>query len=257
MRELDFVIGKKKVHSWVPESWLEVSERQFLAIVGITYDDLSDVQFYVQFFGLDEKVVREMDMYTFYVLNSLLSFTRITNGMSSFIIHSMKLKDSKGRVLRVDAPRPKLSGMTFQQFMMVDTFFTWYMQTQNKDYLISMCACCYLNEEDDFFTMDMDERVKLWKECNPTALNAVLVQWTFIKAWLSGAYSSLFPKGNVEEVSKKKEKVKISNAWIEIFDMLVADDMTRINTYKRLECMDVIRIVNGKMEYQNKRNDDV
>ena len=234
-----------------------MSERQFLAIVGITYDDLSDVQFYVQFFGLDEKVVREMDMYTFYVLNSLLSFTMKTNGMSSFIIHSMKLKDSKGRVLRVDAPRPKLSGMTFQQFMMVDTFFTWYMQTQNKNYLISMCACCYLNEEDDFFTMDMDERVKLWKECNPTALNAGLVQWTFIKAWLSGAYSSLFPKGNVEEVSKKKGKVKISNAWIEIFDMLVADDLTRINPYKRLECMDVIRIVNGKMEYQNKRNDDV
>lgn len=252
MKELDFVIGKRKVHSYVPESWVELSERQFWAVVCRSFDAIDDATFYSQYFGIAEDVVEEMDLYYFYVLNSLLSFTRERGKASSFIVHRLKLRDKKKNEILVEAPQAKLSGMSFQQFMTIDTYYTWYLQTKNKQYLLQMCSCCYLQPEEDFFQLDPDERVEYWNGCDEMKLNAVMLQWTLIKEWLSSAYSYLFPQG--EAVANGKDgKVQVSNAWIEIFDTLVADDLTRVETYKRLECMEVIRIVNYKIRENKKQ----
>ena len=86
MREVAFVIGKRKVHSWVPESWQELSERQFLAIVGKSCDLEEDAEFYAHYFGIPADVVKGMDLYYFYVLNSLLSRGILQRcGRSSFV----------------------------------------------------------------------------------------------------------------------------------------------------------------------------
>ena len=54
MREIAFAIGKKKVRSFVPESWEELSEGQFLAIVGRTFNLLEEGEFYVpDLIGMD------------------------------------------------------------------------------------------------------------------------------------------------------------------------------------------------------------
>lgn len=250
MRELGLVIGKKRVHSCVPESWLEVSERQFLAVVARAYDLMDDAAFYAQFFGFDVGLVSQLDLYSFYVLNGLLSFTKKDDGMQSFILPMLKLKDGEGRVFCVVEPHARLKGMSFQQFMMVDTFYTWYVQTKKRDYLLSMCACCYLREGEDFFALEMDERLACWRTCEDVLLYAVLVQWSFIKSWLSRSYPHLFVAGEPPHAGRSGGKVKVSNMWIEIFDTLVADDLNRIESYKRLECMDVLRIVNRKIHVQ-------
>lgn len=251
MRNIDFVIGKKKVHGYVPESWMELSEKQFMAIIRWTYGEFDDAEFYEGFFGIPAEDVKRMDMYYFYVLNSLLSFTRKVEGVSSFILHQLILYGRNASKLTLFAPEAKLAGMSFQQFMMVDTFYTWYLQTKKRDYLKSMCCCLYLAEGEDFFKLDMDERLPYWNNCVAEILDAALVQWSLIKAWLAESYPYLFPSGSDETASKGKGgKVKVSNMWLEIFDTLVADDLTRIEAYKRLECMDVLRIVNGKIKNQ-------
>lgn len=255
MREIDFVIGKKRVHSYVPESWMEMSERQFLAVIANIYGHLDDAGFYERFFGIPADEVKRMDFYYYYVLNSLLSFTRKMDGVTSFIVRTFQLKEREMGVLTVKAPDAKLNGMTFQQFMMADTFYTWYMQTKRRDYLVSMCCCLYLAEGEDFFKVDMDKRKLFWNDCSDETLNAVVVQWSLIKAWLSKAYTHLFPSGGeVTEMKGKNGKVKVTNTWLEIFDTLVADDLSRIESYKRLECMDVLRIVNFKIQERKKQN---
>lgn len=249
MREVAFVIGKKKVHSFVPESWQELSERQFLAIVGKSCELEEDTEFYAHYFGIPADVVKGMDLYYFYVLNSLLAFTRNSAKMRSFILRQVTLRNAMGKTFTVQAPEANLDGMSFQQFMMIDTFHTWYLQTKERKFLLSMCSCCYLKEGEDFFSLDMDERLKCWEKCGELEIQSILVQWSLIKGWLSSSYIYLFPKGDGEE-NGKGGKTKISNTWLEIFDTLVADDLTRIETYKHLHCMDVLRVVNHKIKEQ-------
>lgn len=43
---------------------------------------------------------------------------------------------------------------------------------------------------------------------------------------------------------------KISNTWLEIFDTLVQEDLSKIEAYKKVEAMDVIRIVNRRIKEQ-------
>lgn len=252
MREIEFAIGKKKVHSFVPECWEEMSEQQFLAIIDMTYNVVDDATFFARFFGINEQLVKELDLYYFYVLNSLLSFTRDTGKLSSFLIRSFILVNKQGRVMTVVAPDAKLAGMSLQQFMMIDTFYTWYQQTQQRKFLLQMCCCCYLQPEEDFFKLVLNERLQYWTFCPETELKAVLVQWSLIKSWLAGAYVHLFPQGEVVEKGRNG-KVKVTNTWTEIFDTLVADDLTRIESYKRLDCMDVIRNVNYRIQEGKKQ----
>lgn len=254
MREVSFEVGKRRYTCNVPESWMEMSERQFLAFVGKGREAISDVDFWSQFFSIPETVLRQLDLYYLYVLSSLLSFTRKVTGISSFFLHSLELKNARGELIKVFAPNAKLEGMSFQQFMTVDTFYGWHVQTGKHEYLLSMCCCLYLREGEDFFKMEMDERLECWRKCDEVTLQALLVQWSFIKTWLSRSYAYLFPGGEDAAVrAKTKGKGQVSNTWIEIFDTLVADDLTRIESYKRLECMDVLRIVNGKIKQQKQR----
>jgi len=249
MREIAFAIGKKKVRSFVPESWEELSEGQFLAIVGRTFNLLEEGEFYAKYFGISADMVADMDLYYFYVLNSLLSYTRKPARLQTFIIHQVKLVNSKGTTVMLKAPEASLAGMSFQQFMMIDTFYTWYQQTKERKFLLSMCSCCYLKEDEDFFSLVMDERLDYWEQCSEIELKSILVQWSIIKEWLSNAYQYLFPKGGDAD-SGTGGKVKVTNTWLEIFDTLVADDLTRIETYKHLHCMDVLRVINHKIQEQ-------
>ena len=254
MRIAQFYIGKKTVTCQVPEHWNELSVSQFKAIVDKTYCELDDVAFYARYFGITEDIVHSIDIYYVYVLGSLLKFTREMKGSTKFLVPSVRLFGPKP--LTVVSPSPALAGMSFMQFMMIDTFYTWYGQTKDRKHLVDMCCCCYLKEDENFFEMEMDERRKSWSLCGENDLFSVLVQWSLIKAWLSASYPYLFSsKEGGQPATSKNGKVVLNNTWLEIFDSLVEEDLTRIDTYKRLACMDVFRIINRKIKNskQNKR----
>lgn len=241
MRHLDFSIGGKTVSVDVPEHWREMSERQFMAVCKLSGKELDEVTFYSEYFGIPKEWVKSIDIYYFYVLSTLLEVVRQMDAFGDFIIK---------KIGHFVCPMPNLSGMTFHQFMTVDTFFTWYLQTDNRKFLDRMCAALYLKSGEDFATLDIDERVKEWApfESDKTAL---LISWTIIKKWLAKAYPYLFPSGT-DEVNKHGSR-KISNTWLEIFDTLVQEDLGRIDSYKKLEAMDVIRIVNRRIKEQKNR----
>lgn len=239
MRHLDFSLNGKTVSVNVPEHWHEMSERQFKAVCKVSNKDIDDATFYSEFFNIPLVWVNSIDIYYFYVLNSLLGFTRDVEAFSRFLV--TKVGDFV-------SPQPNLNGMSFHQFMTIDTFFTWYLQTNDVKFLDRMCATMYLREGEDFSTIDIDERVKEWQMMAQSDKSALLISWTIIKKWLSRGYPYLFPKGD-DDVHQHGSK-KISNTWLEIFDALVQEDLSKIEAYKKVEAMDVIRIVNRRIKEQ-------
>ena len=239
MRHLDFSLNGKTVSVNVPEHWHEMSERQFKAVCKISNKDIDDATFYSEFFNIPLVWVNSIDIYYFYVLNSLLGFTRDVEAFSGFLV--TKVGDFV-------SPQPNLNGMSFHQFMTIDTFFTWYLQTNDVKFLDRMCATMYLHEGEDFSTIDIDERVKEWQMMAQSDKSALLISWTIIKKWLSRGYPYLFPKG--DDDAHQHGSKKISNTWLEIFDTLVQEDLSKIEAYKKVEAMDVIRIVNRRIKEQ-------
>lgn len=239
MKRLEVKFGRKRLGVDVPESWQEMSGEQFVAVCSLADKKCSDAEFYSRFFGFPEDMLKEMDLYYFYVLNSLLGFTLKTQALSVFII---------GKIGEWVSPNPMLSGMSFEQFMMIDTFFTWYLQLDDRKFLDRMCAVMYVRDDEEFADIDIEARTEEWSKVGGDVKQALLVNWSLIKRWLSKAYKHLFPEGDGDTV--KRGSRRISNTWLEIFDALVADDLTRIEKYKRIDAMDVIRYVNNKIKNQ-------
>lgn len=234
----------------VPERMQEMTARQFLAVAGLTKGWLKEDAFFCQFFGLQPSVLSGIDAYQLYVLTQQLEFLRKAEPMEAFVIGTLTaLQD--GRKVTLTAPGRKLGGMTFQQFMSVDQFYNWYVYTEKEDFLLSMLASLYLCEGEVFEELVLSERIediRSVKENRVEILDAVAMQWPLIRLWLARSYSFLFPGGSGEPgQQQKKEKPQ---SWLAVFDALVGDDLTRIESYRRLPALDVLRIVNRRIKDQ-------
>ena len=150
------------------------------------------------------------------------------------------------------APAPHLKGMTWQQFITADTFSNWYRYTKRKAYLHHFIASLYIERGKSFAETDIDNVADdVERGLDIDTMEAVLVNWALIRRWLAGSYTSLFPRALSDgKVTDRKEKPA---SWLEIFDALVQDDLTRLESYKTLEAMDVIRILNRRIADQKKR----
>lgn len=242
MRRLEFSIRGKMRSVNVPEHWREMSESQFKAVCRLGKGLIDDTAFYSEFFGLPTSVVVDIDIFNFYVLNSLLEFTREVEAFGEFLVP---------KVGGFVCPKPNLRGMSFHQFMTIDTYFTWYLQTDDVRFLDSMCAAMYLLPDEEFASLDIEGRSRAWSVRGESDKYVLLVSWTIIKRWLGKAYPHLFPSG--DDDAPKRGSRKISNTWLEIFDTLVQDDLTKIESYKKVDAMDVIRIVNRRIKEQKNK----
>ena len=257
MRKLEFETGGKRIACAVPERWDEVSAEQLLALAGLDVGSIDGSEFYARYFGIRREVVDGLDLYALFVLNGLVEQLSVLpdgerhGGLRRFLVPSYVLG---GR--RFVCPADGLSGMSFQQFMTVDTFFTWYLETDERRFLLQMCSCLYLEEGEDFFELQLEERMKVWGRCDTATdrtdgaavLRSVLMQWGMVKRWLAGAYPFLFPVAVVQQQTVRGGRKVASNVWLEIFDVLVQDDLTRIDSYRKLACMDVLRILNRRLK---------
>lgn len=243
MRNWKVIVDKKEYKGSVPADWNEMDEKRFNLLVWLADGGISAEDFFSSYFGLPKKVLAKLDMFTVYTLGSLLLSINEKVMMNKFIIPTVKL----GKNVFV-SPTEGLTGMTFQQFISIDTYYTWYIQLKQKEYLVGMAVCMYLKEGEGIQDFDAEERNAIWQQAQDIVLNCLLTNWTFVKCWLAKCYPYLFAGGGSDTTPGKK--VKPSNAWSEIMDSLVEDDLTRIESYKKLECMDVIRILNRRIKEQ-------
>lgn len=244
----------KFITSQIPESLSEATGQQFTALLALSQGRIAEEPFFLTFFGIPEKLLPRLDLWQMYVLTDQLREIWKADKIDHFPIEDIRIMpNGKAKMLRLVAPHPQLKGMTFQQFMTVDQFYQWYIYTAKPQYLFSMVASLYLEEGKAFKDTDLGSVItRLETSDHRWLCEGLVFNWCMIRAWLSDAYGSLFPTApEAQDGQKAARPVKQRpGSWLNIFDTLVGDDLTRIETYKELPCMDVIRILNKRIKEQ-------
>lgn len=250
MRELRLKYKSKEIRLKLPSAWHELTPSQFIVTAGLYAGGMGNDEFIRQFYGLSDKLVRCLEEYQKYKLIEMIEFiqdARIPH--SEFFLSSLP-----GTELL--APGPRLEGMCLQQFMMVDTFFSKYIETEKISFLDTMISYLYMTKEERFILhdkendailIDVDRHQSIVRALDFNVKYAVFLNFILIKKWLSRAYIHLFPESEGE--STKIQSVK----WLDVFDSFVGDNIPYMDKYQAMSCTDAFRIMNRKIKEAKKR----
>lgn len=255
--------GSVKFHTaHIPETLSEATGQQFTALLALSQGRIAEEPFFISFFGIPEKLLPRLDLWQLYILTDQLRYIWQLEKIDHFPIEDIRIMPKgKAKMLHLVAPKNQLRDMTFQQFMTVDQFYQWYIYTGKPPYLTTMVAALYLEEGTAFADLDI-ERITQRLEDYPDRwlFEGLAFNWSMIREWLSGAYPYLFPASPASDSPTPRSgeaRTRAANtpkprpgSWLNIFDTLVADDLSRIETYRTLPCMDVIRILNKRIHQQ-------
>jgi hypothetical protein len=161
----------------------------------------------------------------------------------------------------LSAPKPRLEGMTFGQFMFVDTYYgDWVgldstQPDQKQELLNKFVGCLYLPERKKFDS----EKIALYAE-NADQLGevekiAVTLNYRLLKEWLANLYPLLFPRpADLPEPKEKKVATKPSTTgWLNVFEGIVGDDLIHQEEYFNLMVHVVMRHLSKKIKENGKR----
>lgn len=237
----------------LPTTYAEMSPAQFIAAVRLSKGWITEFQFFIQFFGLTEQLTNRLDEYQLYQLTGSLDFLKNLQPVySGFFCEKMP----NG----CQAPTDNLRSMSFQQFMTVDTFFSWYLSTDKEVYLDQFIAALYIHPTESFHPtegltpLNLSVRTQQAHEFPFDLRYSVMVNWVLIKSWLSRSYKHLFPQGDEATANVKGDKVKSKPVdWLSVFDAFVGDNVADIEAYKRLPCMDAFRLLNRRIKEAKKK----
>ena len=257
---------KRRCRTWAPSNWWEMDERQFMAVVRSILGKISEEEYYADLFGIPQRLVGHLDQWHIYVLRKQVRF--LDNGKaetSRFFIR---------QVCGLLAPEDALGGVTLQQFMTADTFFSQFVGTVTEEKpmgsitaLARFVASLYMRRNEAYFVDRMplrrtiidlpvrQERVvdlegnaaAIAEEGDPDVLWAVYLNWVMIRNWLARAYPLLFPEADSDEKGDATQK-RVKNAWLNIFDSFVDDDVAHLDNYRRMACTDAFRLMNRRIK---------
>lgn len=238
----------------IPSGWKELTPIQFIAAAKMYVGGISETDFLKQFFGLSNSLINRLGYYDKYKILELVEFVRDARvPFSDFFLPAIPGTD-------LLAPGSRLSGVCFQQFMTVDTFFSKYIATEKEEYLDQMVAALYirrneryviLEKDSDVVLLDIAERLPEIQQVEPAIKMAIFLNYILIKKWLGRAYVHLFPEP--EEVNtavghKSTGTVK----WLDIFDSFVGDNIPDMDKYQAMPALDAFRIMNRKIREAKK-----
>lgn len=245
-------IGWGKLHVGVPAVYSEMLPTQFLASIRLSKGWIDEQTFFIQFFNLSKKLLSKIDSFMLYKLAETLDFMSDNRA----VYFGFYCKTLPGGLL---SPDDRLRGVSFQQFMTADTFFSWYIVTDKKDYLNRFIASLYLREDESYMPkgkekpVDLDERTSDISKLPFDLRYSIMVNWVLIKSWLSRTYIHLFPESN-PEANAQGDKVKAKPVdWLSVFDAFVGDNIASMDAYKAMPCMDAFRLLNRKIKEAKKR----
>lgn len=241
----------RTIHTTHPDKWEELTPDQMVAVGKLMTDSITDSQCLSVMLGVRKRVVKRLDAYQRYHLGCLLEFLRQQTPHNRFIISNIGL---------FYAPADNLSDLTFEEFMLADTFFADYIETGNIRNLAVMVACLYRQKPPGHKRMPFDEDMaEAWadelQQHDRAVLEAVGVNYGLVRKWLQKAYPAVFPEAPEPDPNAPAPTQKKNNkgGWLEVFDALVGDDGVNEDRYKQMRAMNVLRRMNNKIKENRKR----
>jgi hypothetical protein len=232
---------KRKARSQVPTSWAELTEQQFLAISEIIDGKERGFDFLKTMTGFKAKLLKRLDPYYILKLAGGIEFI----GSADNFHHSFIISKIPGSTLT--APKPKLEGMTFAQFIFCDSWYSDWASRKDETTLNSFIAALYLPDGKNFVNRSVG--FSTWKASRTdfTIRKAIALNWSLVMAWLSKAYPLIFREPVEKEPTAGSETTGAKQSpWIKLFETLVGDDLINQDKYADLPVHTVFRHLTEK-----------
>ena len=233
------------IHGNFPSTWEETNPKQLIAIACLIKRSISDAQFLSIMTGLSKKNINKLDDYQRFQLIELFDTFHSDKPYNEFIIERL---DCKGTLLV--RPKAKLKGVTFGQFIFMDTHFIDYQQSANIEDLNRFIAAAYLPYGQRFAEHIIDANHKWVAKTDLLTREAIVINYHLIRDWLSEVYPRVFQKKSEETKTKQKTKKQKpdANSWIKVFDGLVGDDIINEDNYANLPLHNVLRHLTNQIK---------
>lgn len=231
----------------VPEKWEELSEKQFSVCTKLFIQHVPDNQFISEFYSITKRLVNKFSKFEQYKLIECAEF--ISNPKAK--VNYFYLKSIPGTYLH--SPEPRLKNILFEQFILFDTFFFDYINDPKEINLQKFIACLYTKENENISDFHFENRLKyIAKNIDNTTMYAIFLNYTFIRKWLSGSFSSLFEYKESDFIDKKAGYVKNKKHnrpdWNAILDGFMGDDVLHEEQYKKIKCIRAFKTINTRIK---------
>jgi len=229
-----------------PDKWEELTARQMIAITRLKRNDISEDELLCIMMNLPMRVVKKLDTFQRYKIGEILAFLEQQVPYNKFILKS---------VAGLNAPDDYLLDVTFAEFIHFDTFFMDYADSRSDSDLKKLVACLYVLPDKNGKRPLFDGTVNTDKiKCfTSVEIEAIAINYGFIREWLSNAYPEVFPKAKQRSDDETQPKRK-GNGWVDVFDSLVGDDLINSEKYANMPVTEVLRFMNRKVKENRKKS---
>ena len=242
-----FLKYTRKSEGAFPSTFSELSPEQFIAIARLVNEKITETDFLKIMTGIRQISTNLLSDFDRYNLMNLFDPFMEIKPYNSFIIPEIK---TYGKIFC--SPKPKLSQITFAQFIFVESYFTDYQNDKNTTHLHKFIASLYLRKNHTFNENEIAANAALISKVKPEVLEAVVINYVLIREWLAQSYPMIFQQE--EEVDenyekpKKTHKIPWNSGWIKIFENIVGDDLINHDRYAMLPLHNVLRWMTAKIK---------
>jgi hypothetical protein len=227
----------------IPERWDEVTPEQLITLSSLYLSEINDSQMIASFYRIPKLVASRMPPFYVWTLVNELDFISDFQPCSRFMIK--KFAGSQ-------PPKPRLEGMTFGQFIFVDTYFEEYADSANPESLHKFIASLYTPAKKPFSDKQIPtQAATVAKQCT-TQMQAIVINYRLVREWLMEAYPVIFSKDKKKEgdnVPVKRNK----QGWLDVLDSLVDEDIVNFDKYAQMPLHNVLRHMSKKIKDNAKR----
>jgi len=247
----------KKINA--PESWSDLTDRQFSVCASIYVREVSEYDFVKKFYELPGLVMTKLSKFEIYKLAELADFAMTPEGITNFFF----LKKISSTALL--APADRLLNISFEHFALFDTAFFDYVNSPTDDNLVNFVALLYLGKGEVVTEIDFEGRVKALKlhirlkTVKLADLHSIFLNYIFIHRWLSRSFPALFEEKEPEEqdVTQKQNLKKPAKPnrpnWNEIIDSFVGEDIINYDKYRKMPAIIAFKTINKRIK-NNRKN---
>lgn len=229
---------KRKAECSIPTCWEDVTPRQLIAIAKNYLGETSDEKMLSVMCGVKKHIIKKLDHYQRFALAGEMNFITDYKPFSHFIIQ-------KAGALR--APKPRLQGMTFGQFVFVDSYYSVWLHSQKDTDLNKFIAALYLPKGAKFKEENLSVQTLIAEKVPIIVKCAISINYRLVKEFLAHAYPLVFQKPNPGSVQKS------DNGLVKVFESIVGDDIVNQDKYSELSVHVVFRYISNKIKENAKR----
>jgi hypothetical protein len=249
MKSIEFrykTIGiTRKISALLPERWDELTTNQLVLISRNYLTEVDETEILCSMLGIKRSIAAMLDDFQRFCIAMELDFMDNFKPHYAFIIHKLN---------GLSAPRPRLEGLSFGQFMFVDTYYEVAITSDDPEHLNKFIACLYLPEGKPFNEQLIEDRTDYVKLLfKPEEKTAISLNYRLVKEWICERYPLLFRKPVAKPVQTKKVNQEKGSNWVKVYESLVGDDIVNQDRYAALPVHTVFRYLTQKLKENGRR----